>query len=176
VGQRSSLYSTDLRVDLDPTSLRGSMRDALSLLDSGRDARQRVARRASRRDEPGLRVYWREQRRASPASRAQADEHAAAPHGRALHLSDALPLSGEVFRQVDVASGRRDLFEARVDHEGRSRLRRLRWATSSRTAGHSLRSFSAARHCTTYQNRLSCADTDHAQREGLDFPTRFLVA
>ncbi len=189
VGQRSSLYGSDLRIDLDPvTSLRGEYAQTRSsLLDSGADAAGGAwLAELSRRDKDlDSRVYWREQRPGFGLGQQSASTTNMQQLGMdaRYHWSDTLQLSGEVFRQVDVASdASRDLFEARADHrEGPiSGYGGLRWAHDvfSDGADSSSPQLLGGGSYTTYQNRLELrADSEITLSgdESLDFPTRFLI-
>jgi len=189
VGQTSSLYGTDLRVDLDAsTSLRGEYALTRSaLLDPLADPRggawlAELARRDKALDS---RVYWREQRPGFGLGQQSASEtNIQQLGGDAMYrLSDAFQLSGQAFRQVDVASdAHRDLFEGRVDHHDGpiSSYGGMRWVNdvfSDGSEGTSPQVLGGGSY-TTYQNRLKLrADSEVtvAGDESLDFPTRFLV-
>lgn len=189
VGQTSSLYGTDLRIDLDgSTSLRGEYAQTRSsLLDSSVDpAGSAWLAELSRRDKDlDSRLYWREQRPGFGLGQQSGSETNMAQLGvdARYRWSDTLSLSGEVFRQVDNASdARRDLFEARADHHAGpiSGYGGLRWVRDvfSDGAESSSPQLLGGGSYTTYQNRLRLrADTEVtlSSDESLDFPTRFLV-
>ncbi len=189
VGQTSSLYGSDLRIDLDAsTSLRGEYAMTRSaLLDSDLDPNGGAwLAELSRRDRDlDSRVYWREQRPGFGLGQQSASETNMQQLGldARYRLSDSLSLSGEAFRQVDSASdARRDLFQGRVDHhEGPvSAYGGLRFAHDVFSDGEDASSPQAlgGGSYTLYQNRLKLrADTEVTLSgdESLDFPTRFLV-
>ena len=189
VGETSSLYGSDLRIDLGAaTSLRAEY--ALthsSLLDPNADPRGGAwLAELSRRDKDlDSRVYIREQRPGFGLGQQSASETNMQQLGfdASYHWSDSLAFSGEAFRQVDVASdARRDLFEGRVDHHDGpiSGYGGLRWAHdvfSDGTEGTSPQLLGGGSY-TTYQNRLTLrADSEVTLSgdESLDFPTRLLV-
>ena len=189
VGQASSLYGSDLRVDLDAsTTLRGEYAMTRSaLVDSSLDPQGGAwLAELSRRDgDLDSRVYWREQRPGFGLGQQSASETNMQQLGLDARylLSDTLALSGEAFRQVDMASSaRRDLFEGRVEHhEGPvSAYGGARWAHdvfSDDTDTTSPQLLGGGSY-TMYQNRLKLrGDTEVALGgdESLDFPTRFLV-
>jgi len=189
VGETSSLYGTDLRLDLGgSTTLRGEYAMTRSaLLDTTADPHggawlAELARRDKALDS---RVYWREQRPGFGLGQQSGSETNMQQLGfdASYRLSDAFQLGGEAFRQVDGASGaRRDLFEGRLDHHGGpvSAYGGLRWAHdvfSDDTDTTSPQVLGGASY-TTYQNRLRLrADSEVTVGgdESLDFPTRFLV-
>ncbi|MEX2207314.1 MAG: carboxypeptidase-like regulatory domain-containing protein [Myxococcota bacterium] len=189
VGQTSSLYGSDLRIDLDDsTSLRGEYAMTRSaLVDSAVDPHGGAwLAELTRRDRDlDSRLYWREQRPGFGLGQQSASEtnmHQLGLDAR-YRLSDSLALSGEAFRQVDMASdARRDLFEGRLDHhEGPvTAYGGLRWAHDVFSDGEDTSSpqVLSGGSYTTYQNRLKLrADTEVTLSgdESLDFPTRFLV-
>ncbi len=189
VGQSSSLYGSDLRIDLDAsTSLRGEYAQTRSsLLDGSADPRGGAwLAELSRRDRDlDTRVYIREQKPGFGLGQQSSSTKNMQQLGldARYRFSDSLSFMGEAFRQVDVASdARRDLFEGRVDHNDGpiSGYGGLRWAHdvfSDGTEGTSPQLLGGGSY-TTYQNRLKLrADSEVtlAGDESLDFPTRFLV-
>jgi uncharacterized repeat protein (TIGR01451 family) len=189
VGETSSLYGTDLRVDLDDsTTLRGEYAMTHSaLLDPNSDPRGGAwLAEVSRRDKDlDSRLYWREQKPGFGLGQQSGSVTNMEQMGldARYKLSDALQLSGQAFRQVDVASdARRDLFESRLDHHDGpiGAYGGLRWAHdlfSDGTDTASPQVLGGASY-TTYQNRLKLrADSEVSVGgdQSLDFPSRFLV-
>ncbi len=189
VGQSSSLYGSDLRIDLDDsTTLRGEYAMTRSaLIDNDYDPHGGawLAELARRDRDLDSRVYWREQRPGFGLGQQSASETNMSQLGldARYRWSDTLELSGEAFRQVDIASdARRDLFEGRVDHhEGPiSAYGGLRYSQDVFSDGEDTASpqLLGGGSYTTYQNRLRLrADSEVTLSgdESLDFPTRFLV-
>ncbi len=189
VGQTSSLYGSDLRIDLDgATSLRAEFAQTRSsLLGSNADSSGAawLAELWRRDKDLDSRMYWREQRPGFGLGQQSSSETNMQQLGidARYRWSDTLALSGEVFRQVDVASdARRDLFELRADHHegpfggyGGVRFAHDVFSDGSKSSSPQLLGGGSY---TTYQNRLKLrADSEITVSgdESLDFPTRFLV-
>jgi len=189
VGQKSSLYGTDLRFDLDrSTSLRGEYamtRSALVNSDSDPRGAAWLAELTRRDGALDSAIYWREQRPGFGLGQQSVSETNMQQLGldARYQWSDTLALSGEAFRQVDTASdARRDLFEGRVEHNQGpvSAYGGARWAHDVFADGEDTSSpqVLGGGSYTTYQNRLRLrGDTEVTLSgdESLDFPTRFLV-
>ena len=189
VGRTSSLYGSDVRIDLDDsTRFRGEYAAThSSLLDPNQDgAGGAWLAELTRRDAAlDTRAYYREQQAGFGIGQQAASETSTRKMGvdaRYL-LSDTLRLSGQAFRESDLASSAsRDVFEARADrHDGPlSSYGGFRWAHdqfSDGTAESAPQVLGGASYLT-FGGRLKLrgdTEVNVGGGQSLDFPTRFLV-
>ena len=188
-GRTSSLYGTDVRVDLDDaTRIRAEYASTHSaLLDPNADAMggawlAEVTRRDGALD---TRAYFREQQAGFGIGQQAASETATEKYGLDAHYiwSDSLRFSGQAFRELDLQSAAtRDVVEARSDqkqgpiagYEG------FRWAQDTLQDGsvESAPQLLGGVSWMTLQNRLRLradSEVDVGGNASLDFPTRFLI-
>ena len=188
-GRTSSLYGTDVRVDLDDaTRLRAEYASTHSaLLDPNANADGGAWLTEITRRDGGLdtRAYFREQQAGFGIGQQAASETATEKYGidAKYALDDFWHFSGQAFRELDLqSSATRDVFEGRTEqHSGPlAGYEGFRWARdtledgSVQTAPQLLGGIS----WMTLDNRLRLrgdAEVDMGGNAALDFPTRFLI-
>jgi uncharacterized repeat protein (TIGR01451 family) len=189
VGRTSSLYGSDVRIDLDDsTRFRGEYAAThSSLLDPNADGGggawlAEVTRRDAALD---TRAYYREQQAGFGLGQQAASETSTRKMGidaRYL-LSDTLRLAGQAFRESDLSSSAsRDVFEGRAEHHDGplATYGGFRWAHDQLSDGtnETAPQILGGASYLTYGGRLKLrGDTEVSVggSQSLDFPTRFLV-
>jgi uncharacterized repeat protein (TIGR01451 family) len=193
VGQTSSLYGTDLRIDFDgATSLRGeyamtrsSLVESIAQPSSDPKGAAWLAELTRRDKDLDSRLYYREQRPGFGLGQQSGSESNMQQMGLDTRYawSDTFALTGQAFRQVDVASdARRDLFEGRAEHQegplagyGGFRWSRDQFSDGVETTSPQLLGGGSY---MLYDNRLKLrgdSEISIGGDESLDFPTRFLI-
>ncbi|HXX49381.1 MAG TPA: hypothetical protein VEN47_14210 [Myxococcota bacterium] len=188
-GRTSSLYGSDVRVDLDDaTRFRAEFASTHSdLLDPNTNSNgdawlAEITRRDGALD---TRAYYREQQAGFGIGQQAASETATEKYGFDAHYtwSDSLRFSGQAFRELDLLSpATRDVVEARADEKDGplAGYEGLRWAQDTLQDGsvESAPQLLGGLSWMTLSNQLRLrADTeiDLGGNASLDFPTRFLI-
>jgi uncharacterized repeat protein (TIGR01451 family) len=188
-GRESSLYGSDLRYDLDSaTRFRAEYavtRSALSDPNSDPRGDAWLAELTRHDDALTSRMYWREQRPGFGLGQQNASETEMQQLGldARYQWTDDFALSGQVFRQVDLASdSRRDLFEGRAERRfgPLTSYGGARWAHDLFEDGEETTTpqILGGASYTTYGNRLKLrgdSEVSLGGDESMEFPTRFLV-
>ena len=189
VGRTSSLYGSDVRIDLDDsTRFRGEYASTHSaLLDPNSDGQggawlAEVTRRDAALD---TRAYYREQRSGFGVGQQSASETSTRKMGvdARYALTPEWRLLGQAFRESDLASSAtRDIFEGRTEtHQGPlGAYGGFRWAHDQLQDGTDAVApqILGGASYVTYGSRLKLrgdSEVTVGGSDSLDFPTRFLV-
>jgi len=189
VGRTSSLYGSDVRVELDDaTRFRGEYASTHSaLLDPTKDGRGGAwLAELTRRDaDLDTRAYYREQRAGFGVGQQSASETSTRKMGLDARyaLTPEWRLSGQAFRESDLgSSAKRDVLEARSEaHDGPlAGYGGFRWAHDQFSDGSDAVApqILGGASWVTYGSRLKLrADSEVTVggSKSLEFPTRFLV-